>query len=106
MRFFDFENKCSKRTSMRLWIAPSFRSRRAVQKDGPHLSVAYDLTCFIRFFDFEKKCSKSLSCFGPTVNRWEPPGVIICRKHLDLSLVNDCLNIIWFTKMNKRSRKV
>ena len=46
---------------MRLWIAPSFRSRRAVQKDGPHLSVAYDLTCFIRFFGFDKKCSKSLS---------------------------------------------
>ena len=29
---------------MRLWIAPSFRSRRAVQKGGLHLSVAYDLT--------------------------------------------------------------
>ena len=31
---------------------------------------------------------------------------VIGRKHLDLSLVNDCLNIICFTKMNKRSRKV
>ena len=50
MKFFGFEKQSSKSTSMRLWIAPSFRSRRAVQKDGPHLSVAYDLTCFMTFF--------------------------------------------------------
>ena len=47
---FGFKQKCSESTSMRLWIARSCRSRRAVQKDGPHLSVAYDLTCFMTFF--------------------------------------------------------
>ena len=31
---------------MRLCIAPLVRSRRAVQNDGPHLSVAYDITGF------------------------------------------------------------
>ena len=31
-----------------LWIAPCFRSRRAVSDGGPLLSVAYDLTCFMR----------------------------------------------------------
>ena len=51
MMFFDLENKCSKRTSMRLLIAPCFRSRRAVPNGGSHLSVAYDLTYFMKVFD-------------------------------------------------------
>ena len=34
---------------MRLSIVPLFRSRRAVSNGGPHLSVGYDLTCFIKF---------------------------------------------------------
>ena len=41
---------------MRLSIVPSIRSRRAVSNGGPHLSVAYDLTCFIRFFERYKQC--------------------------------------------------
>ena len=32
---------------MRLWIAPCFRSRRAVSNGGHLLSVAYDLTCVV-----------------------------------------------------------
>ena len=39
---------------MRLWIAPSIRSRRAVPNGGPHLSVAYDLACFVKVFDLFK----------------------------------------------------
>ena len=35
------------------------RSRRAVQNGGLHLSVAYDLTCFMFFVGFEKKRLKS-----------------------------------------------
>ncbi len=40
-----------KSASMKLWIAPSFRSRRVVSNGGLLLSVAYDLTCFTRFFE-------------------------------------------------------
>ena len=40
---------------MRLWIAPLVRSRRPVPNAGSHLSVGYDLTCFMRCFGFEKK---------------------------------------------------
>ena len=32
-------------------MVPSIRSRRAVSNDGPHLSVAYDLTSSIKVFD-------------------------------------------------------
>ena len=46
---------------MRLWIAPRLRSRRAVANGGPHLSVAYDLTCFIWLFELYKLCLKSTS---------------------------------------------
>ena len=49
-RFFELYELCFKSASMRLWIAPSFRSRRALSNDGLLLSVAYDLTCFVRFF--------------------------------------------------------
>ena len=48
-----FKNIC-----MRLWIAPSIRSRRAVSGRGLLLSVAYDLTCFMRYFDLYKLCLK------------------------------------------------
>ena len=51
IRFFELYELCLKSASMRLWIAPSFRSRRAVSNGGLLLSVAYDLTCFIRFFE-------------------------------------------------------
>ena len=44
---------------MRLWIAPLARSRRAVPNGGPHLSVAYDLTCFITLFCLYKVCLKN-----------------------------------------------
>ena len=37
---------------MKLWIAPCFRSRRAVSDGGLLLSVAYDSTCLVTFFDF------------------------------------------------------
>ena len=43
------------------WIAPCFRSRRAVSNGGTHLSVAYDSTCFMRFFELYKLCLKSAS---------------------------------------------
>ena len=56
---FWFWTNCLKHTWMRLWIAPSIRSRRAVPNDGPHLSVAYDLTCFMSFFGFESNCLKN-----------------------------------------------
>ena len=46
---------------MKLWIAPCFRSRRAVSNGGLLLSVAYDLTCFIRFFELYELCLKSAS---------------------------------------------
>ena len=56
MRFFALYKLCFKSASMRLWIAPSFRSRRAVSNGGFLLSVAYDLTCFMRFFKGYKRC--------------------------------------------------
>ena len=34
--------------SMLISIVPSIRSRRAVSNGGPHLSVAYDLNCFVK----------------------------------------------------------
>ena len=40
-------------------MVPSMQSRRVVSNGGPHLSVAYDLTCFMRFFGFEKTCLKN-----------------------------------------------
>ena len=44
---------------MRLWIAPSIRSRRAVPNGGPHLSAAYDLTWFMTLFELYKICLKT-----------------------------------------------
>ena len=32
---------------MKLSVVPSIRSRRVVSNGGLHLSVAYDLTCFV-----------------------------------------------------------
>ena len=46
---------------MKLWIAPCFRSRRAVSDSGLLLSVAYDLTCFMSFFELYKLSFKSAS---------------------------------------------
>ena len=46
---------------MKLWIAPCFRSRRAVSNGGLLLSLAYDLICFIRFFELYKLCLISAS---------------------------------------------
>ena len=46
---------------MKLWIAPCFRSRRAVPDGGLLLSGACDLTCFMRFFEVYKLCFKSAS---------------------------------------------
>ena len=46
---------------MRLRIARCFRSRRVASNDGPHLSVDYDLTCFMRFFELYKLCLKNAS---------------------------------------------
>ena len=46
---------------MTLWIAPRFRSRRAVADGGPLLSVAYDLTCFMKFVQRYKLWLKSAS---------------------------------------------
>ena len=59
--FFELYKLCLKSASMRLWIAPSFRSRLAVSNGGILLSVAYDLTCFIRFFELYELCLKSAS---------------------------------------------
>ena len=56
IRFFELYKLCLKSASMRLWIAPCFRSRRALSNGGPHLSVAYDLQCFMRFFERYKRC--------------------------------------------------
>ena len=39
---------------MLISIVPSIRSRRAVSNGGPHLSEAYDLTCFMTLFGFYK----------------------------------------------------
>ena len=41
--------------SVLISLVPSIRSRRAVSNGGPHLSVAYDLTCFTTVFCFWKK---------------------------------------------------
>ena len=49
IRFFELYKLCLKSASMRLWMAPSFRSRRAVSNGGLLLSVAYDFTCFMKF---------------------------------------------------------
>ena len=49
---------------MKLWIAPCFRSRRAVSNGGFLFSVAYDLTCFIRFFEMYEHCLKVVSNGG------------------------------------------
>ena len=35
-------------------MVPSIRSRRVVSDGGPHLSVAYDLTCFMTYFKIHK----------------------------------------------------
>ena len=32
-------------------MVPSIRSRPVVSNGGPHLSVAYDLSCFMKVFD-------------------------------------------------------
>ena len=41
MSFFELHKLCFNSASMRLWIAPCFRSRRAVSDGGLLLSVAY-----------------------------------------------------------------
>ena len=41
---------------MKLSMVPSIRSRRVVSNECPHLSVAYDLACFIRFFKRHNLC--------------------------------------------------
>ena len=56
IRFFELYKLWFKSASMRLWMAPCFRSRRAVSNGGLLLSVAYDLTCFMRFFRGYKRC--------------------------------------------------
>ena len=56
VRFFELYKLCLKSASMKLWIAPSFRSRRVVSNGGLLLSVAYDLTCFMRCFKGYKRC--------------------------------------------------
>ena len=37
--------------SMLIPIVPSIRSRRVVSNGGPHLAVAYGLTCFMTIFE-------------------------------------------------------
>ena len=37
---------------MRLPMIPSIRSRRVMSNGGLHLSVAYELTCFMTYFDY------------------------------------------------------
>ena len=60
---------------MRLWIAPLIRFRRAVLNYGPHLSVAYDLICFIKFFGFEKKNEKYMNvAVDSTIGQISPSG--------------------------------
>ena len=54
MRCFECCNLCLKNARIRLSIAPSIRSRRAVPNGGLLFSVAYDLPCFIRFFVFKE----------------------------------------------------
>ena len=49
---------------------PSIRPRRAVPNVGPHLSVAYDFTCFVRFVDFDKNCLKDAR-----VRLWIAPSI-------------------------------
>ena len=56
MRFFELYKLCLKSASIRLWIAPCFRSRRAVSNGGLLLSVAYDLTCFMRLCECYTNC--------------------------------------------------
>ena len=41
---------------MRLAMVPSIRFRREVSNGGPHLSVAYDLSCFMTYFELYKLC--------------------------------------------------
>ena len=55
IRFFELYELCLKNASMRLWIAPCFRSRRAVSDGGLLLSVAYDLLRFMRCFECYKR---------------------------------------------------
>ena len=45
---------------MKLWIAPSFRSRRAVSNGGLLLSVAYDLISFMTLFLFLETLTNNL----------------------------------------------
>ena len=68
-----------KSASMRLWIAPCFRSRRAVSNGGILLSVAYGLTCFITFsvlflvsskeFVFGKACKCLYEAVDGSINQ-------------------------------------
>ena len=48
---FERYTLCLEKSQMRLWIAPSIRSRRAVSGRGLLLSVAYELTRFLKLFD-------------------------------------------------------
>ena len=41
-------------------MVPSIRSRRVVPNDGPHLSVAHDLGCFMKVFDLVQTLSISV----------------------------------------------
>ena len=85
---------------MRLWISPCFRSRRAVSNGGPHLSVAYDLTCFVRFFELYKLCLKSAS-----MKLWIAPSFrsrrVVSNGGLLLSVAYDLTCFIRFFALYK-----
>ena len=56
--------------SMLISIVPSIRSRRVVPNGGPHLSVAYDLTCLIRCFSLKHMVKQFLNeAVNSTINQ-------------------------------------
>ena len=85
---------------MRLSMFPSIRSRRVVSNGGLHLSVAYDLTCFVNnlkhglnMVQTWSKLGLSLSQLGSSLSKL---GLSLSKlglssSKLDLSLSKLCL---------------
>ena len=84
---------------------PSIRSRRVVSNGGPHLSVAYDLTCFVNnlkhglnMVQTWSKLELSLSQLGSSLSKL---GVSLSKRGLSLSKLDLSLSNLGLSLPNR-----
>ena len=74
---------------MTLSMVPSIRSRRVVSNGGPHLFVAYDLTCFVKNLKYGLNMVQTWSKLGLSLSQL---GSSLSKLGLPLSKLGQSLS--------------